>query len=222
MKSQKSGISGLPGFWIDKNGKSRLWLDKDYSNPLLLIPYLDAGGNSGLPNQIFWQDWKRLSSVCLFSTLDKSCGVSSGSPLHFVSFLPILSNKPVLITEGALKAATVQYFKSDFDVVANAGVTCSHDEIVKMGRFRRLFIAFDTAYYQNHYVAKTLAKLIHLILLDSRKIGYNARVSVVFWKPEFKSIDDALLSNVPISFLSLAQWFNSLSLLIQNWISAYF
>lgn len=38
VRENKSSISGVPGFWLDKNGKARLWQDKDYNFPLLVIP----------------------------------------------------------------------------------------------------------------------------------------------------------------------------------------
>jgi hypothetical protein len=32
VREQKSGLTDIPGFWIDKGGNSRLWIDKDFQN----------------------------------------------------------------------------------------------------------------------------------------------------------------------------------------------
>lgn len=44
VRKQKSSMSGLPGFWLDKTGKIQLGRDKDYSCSMMLIPYRDAKG----------------------------------------------------------------------------------------------------------------------------------------------------------------------------------
>jgi hypothetical protein len=44
VRKQKSSVTGLPGFWLDKTGKIQLWSEKDYSCPMMLIPYRAASG----------------------------------------------------------------------------------------------------------------------------------------------------------------------------------
>ncbi len=43
VRKQKSDVTGIPGFWLDKSGRVQLWLEKNYSCPMMLIPYRDAG-----------------------------------------------------------------------------------------------------------------------------------------------------------------------------------
>src|SRR5438045_8144245 len=64
------------------------------------------------------------------STPDKTNGAGCGSPLHFASYDYASLNTPILITEGALKAETVRVYKTRCNVLANAGITCSHEKIV--------------------------------------------------------------------------------------------
>jgi hypothetical protein len=37
VREQKSSVTGLPGFWLDKSGKIQLWSEKDYSCQMMLI-----------------------------------------------------------------------------------------------------------------------------------------------------------------------------------------
>jgi hypothetical protein len=57
------------------------------------------------------------------STPDKTETVSCGSPLHFASYNTHSFNKPILVTEGALKAETARIFNVEYDVLATWGLT---------------------------------------------------------------------------------------------------
>lgn len=118
----------------------------------------------------------------------------------------------MIITEGALKAATVSVFEKDYDVLASAGVTCSHGEIVAAARQRVLFVAFDSDYYENTHVARALARLLDSLFTDSANLPRaRPQVKILSWKPPAKGIDDALLSRVSIVSKSPAEWYESLS-----------
>lgn len=214
VRRQKSSVAGLPGFWLDKDGKIRLWSEKDYSCPMIIIPYCDA---RGLVQACQIRFMCRNASVegvryVWLSTPDKTEGnVSCGSPLHFAAYDSSSLNKPVLVTEGALKAETVRILKLEYDVLASAGVTCSHEEIVVAARFRPLLIAFDTDYYENAHVARAVARLLDRVLTDAAKLKYNLRVRILTWKSKCKGVDDAFLQNAPIIPKSPRDWFKSLS-----------
>ncbi len=213
VRQQKSGLSGLPGFWLDKNGKARLWLDKDYSCPMRLIPYRAANGLIQACQVRFMCRKLAKDSIryVWLSTPETSGGLSCGSPLHFASYNAHSYNKPILVTEGALKAETARIFNVGYDVLASAGVTCSHEEIVTTARFRPLFIGFDADYHENIYVARAFAPLLGSLFADSAKLKIQPRVKILTWKAEFKGIDDALLRNIPIIPKSPIEWLKSLS-----------
>lgn len=218
VRQQKPGINGLPGFWLDKSGRAQLWLEKDYSCPMMLIPYRAPDGQVQAC-QIRFMCRKIASDSVRYvwlSTPDKSGDISCGSPLHFASYDASSFDKPILITEGALKAETALIFNKDFNVLASAGVTCSHDEITAaVSRFRSIFIAFDSDYYENHYVARALAKLLSSLFALQKADFYN-RIKILTWNRKYKGIDEALLKNIPISRQTIFEWYKSISEKSQN------
>lgn len=213
VRSQKSGLTGLPGFWVDKHGNSRLWLEKDLSNAMLLIPYRDENGLIQACQIRLMGDLKgHLSRYLWLSTPRKNNGLSCGSPLHFVCRFSEDSDRTILVTEGALKAATAQIFYPELNVVALAGVSCSHDLLINLARQRPLLIAFDSDSHKNQQVGRHLVNLMHLRIMDSSKYNYDANLKVLVWSDKFKGIDDALLNNVPIEQQLPSQWMNSVKL----------
>lgn len=217
VRKQKSGITGLPGFWLDKSGKIQLWSDKDYSYPMMLIPYRDANGLIQAC-QIRFMCRSKVTGVryMWLSTPNKTNGVSSGTPLHFASRNTFFPDKPILITEGALKAETAQIFKPEFAVIANGGVSCSHDEIVAATRLRPVLIAFDSDYHQNQQVVRHLAGFLKIRAADAKRHKYDAQTNLLIWSDKFKGIDDALLNKIPIRVKTPSEWFKSLDFSIRQ------
>lgn len=209
VRENKSSISGVPGFWLDKNGKARLWQDKDYNFPLLVIPYRNEDGLIQACQIRFMTDSVLGARYIWLSMPEKSDGLSSGSPLHFAGFGQTFSEKAVLITEGALKAETVKVFKPDLCVLASGGVTCSHEQIISAAR-RPLILGYDNDYAENTHVARAIAKLVLSRFEDSREFEYDFDLSVLTWNDEARGIDDALLQKSPIRRISLIDWFESL------------
>lgn len=218
VRRQKSAINGLPGFWLNKNGNAQLWLEKDYSCPMMLIPYRSSEGFVQA-FQIRFMCRKLAGDAVRYiwlSTPEKSGGLSCGSPLHFASYSAFSSpSKPILVTEGALKSETVKLFMNDFDVLACAGITNSHNEIVEATRRRDIFIAFDADYYENFHVARAFARLIGLIM-NSTKAGFHNRIKVLTWNRKIKGIDDALLQKASVTQQSPFEWYQSLNKICQT------
>ena len=213
VRQQKSGINAIPGFWLDKSGNARLWLDKNYSCPMMLIPYRAANGFIQAC-QIRFMCRKLAKGAIRYvwlSTPETSGGLSCGSPLHFAAYNINSYHKPILVTEGALKAETARIFKVEYDVLASAGVTCSHEEIVTAARFRPLLIGFDADYHENIHVARAFARLLGSLFADAARVKIQPRVTILTWKPEIKGIDDALLQNIPIIPKSPIEWLKSLN-----------
>lgn len=210
VRKQKTSIGGVPGFWLDKSGKARLWQDKDYSFPMLVIPYRNEEGLIEACQIRFMSDSALRLRYVWLSMPDKSGGLSSGSPLHFAA--RPLFGKPFFITEGALKAETVKVFKPNLNIIASAGVSCSHDKIVSSTRFRRVVLAFDKDSAENKHVSRAVANLILTRFNDSRIYDYDFDLSVLYWDDAAAGgIDDALLQKSEIRKISAFEWFESLA-----------
>lgn len=210
VRTQKSSVSGLPGFWLNKRGKIGLWTDKDYAVPMMLIPYRNADGFVQASQIRFMcRKVKGIRYVWL-STPNRSGGLSSGTPLHFACPNTFSSRKPILITEGALKAETVQVFKPEFSVISLAGVSCSHKEIIRATRFSSVLIAFDSDYQYNRQVARHIAGLLEMRFADAKQYGYDSQTNFLVWSDKHKGIDDALLNNIPIHIKTPSEFMRSL------------
>jgi hypothetical protein len=207
-------IVRIPGFWIDNTGKARLWRDINSLSSILLIPYRDSVGFIQACQLRFMGNANRKQLRYLwFSVPRESGGVSSGSPLHFACDFSTRKNhgKPLLVTEGALKAQSVQNLLPEFRVIGNGGVTCSHLEIVSSARFAPLIIGFDIDYLDNQHIARAIARLIALRFYDSERFGYPANVKILWWNTVVNGLDEALLTGIPVSSLGVSEWLSTLN-----------
>lgn len=204
-------FAGIPGFWKDAAGEWRLWSRFDSHDELMLIPFF---GRDGLIQacQIRLMRYveNRSGNYVWLSSAKEQLGSSSGSPLHHVCPGERLG-KPVLVTEGALKAATVQKFLTDRYVVGNSGVATAHRKIVETARGKELEIAFDNDSYTNPHVAMALIALVKLRYSDQTLFAYTEDVRIVTWDKRIKGLDDALLSGAPLKFLPVAEWLKYLT-----------
>lgn len=218
VRTQKSAANGLPGFWFNQKDQVQIWQEKDFNCPLLLlIPYRDEAGRiQACQIRFMGQIADNNLRYLWLSTPEKSVGISSGSPLHFAGYKKGTSDLPFLITEGALKAATAQIFKSDFNILAVGGVNCQAREIIRATRFHPLFLAFDGDGAENLFVARAILKLIKLRLQDSEEYQFEPRIKILTWERSVKGIDDALLQNLAITEISPLQWYESLSISCRN------
>lgn len=211
IRQKKSNITSVPGFWLDKNGNSRIWLNKDYSCPLMLIPYRNEKGLIEACQIRFMENLRTRIRYVWLSVPGKSNGLSCGSPLHFAGFNIPISGKTVLITEGALKAETVKVYKPDMNLVAGSGVNCLHDRIITVTRNCPVILGFDSDYIVNSHVARAIAKLVIAIFIDSLKHNYYFDLNILTWHKSIKGIDDALLQKAFVCGITPAQWLKILS-----------
>lgn len=213
IQAKEGDISfeGVPGFWKDADGKWRLWNRFDSSEELLLIPFI---GRSGLIQACQIRSMKyvpyRSGNYLWLSSSKEHSGCSPGSPLHHAAPGYRL-DQPVLVTEGALKAATVQRFLSDRYVVGSSGVATAHREIVETARGKALEIAFDNDSFTNPHVARALAALIRFRYSDQNSYSYKDDVRVISWDRSIKGIDDALLAGAHLEYLTVAEWLKCLT-----------
>ena len=204
-------FSGVPGFWRDEDGETRLGSRKDSVEDLMLIPFIGFDGRIRACQIRFMKFVSNRSGRYIWlSSSNERTGCGSGAPLHHAC-PHSASNEPVLVTEGALKAATAQRFLIDRYVVGNSGVATSHREIIGTARGRPLEIAFDLDSFTNPHVARALAALVRLRYSDQASFGYGDGVRIVVWDGSMKGIDEALLAQVPLLHLSVPEWLKRLS-----------
>ncbi len=206
-----AALQGIPGLWKDATGSLRLWSEFDSNDDLMLIPFT---GPDGLicACQIRLMKYvpNRSGNYLWLSSSKERMGCGPGSPLHHADPGTRL-DQPVLVTEGALKAATAQMFLTDRYVVGNSGVATAHREIVETARGKALEIAFDNDSFTNPHVARALAALVRLRYSDQNSFGYNEDVRIVTWDNRIKGLDDALLSGTRLVHLTVAEWLKSLT-----------
>ena len=212
-----AGVVGVPGFWQERDGSVRLWMDRDEAGPMLLIPYRDLEGRIQAcqfrRSAVLNDDQKRYSWL---STPTKRKGVTSGTPIHHTfrdGECP--EGSTVLITEGGLKARAFVRRRPKARILATSGVTCSHELLIAAARGRRALIAFDADHRQNRHVCYSLARLIAAREQDTDIHGLDTETRVVVWETvegrKDKGFDDAALLNIPLESLSVAEWYFSLS-----------
>jgi hypothetical protein len=221
-EKRKHAMEGIPGFWIGKCSKPQIWLDNDYACPMMLVPFRDANGFiQACQIRFMGRSSKNYRRYVWLSTPELTGGTSCGTPLHFAGYNSA-STKPLLVTEGALKADTARLFAHGADVVGSAGVACSHEPVISAARFRIMLLGFDADKTDNHHVARAVANLLCLRLLDQEKYRYDRGVRILMWASAVNGIDDAFLQNVPISQIAPLEWFDALNKRCRLEVERYF
>jgi hypothetical protein len=211
LGGETASFAGIPGFWKDANGKTRLWSKFDSNDELMLVPFVGGDGLIRACQIRIMRFVKNRSGNYLWlSSAREPIGCGPGAPLHHADPGSGL-NKPVLVAEGALKAATVQKFLTDRYVVGNSGVATAHREIVETARRNPLEIAFDNDSFTNPHGARALAALVRLRCSDQTSFAYTEDVRIVTWDKRIKGLDDALLTGAPLKYLTVAEWLKYLT-----------
>jgi len=189
---------------------------------MMLIPFRDPTGLIQACQIRFMaaSDGKHSRYVWL-STPEAGGGIC-GTPLHFAGCKSDDLTRPLLVTEGALKAETVTVFEHGLDIIGSPGVSCSHGRIVSSARLRQMLLGFDGDNLENRHVARSIASLIHFRLLDQEKCLYSSSVRILSWERKAKGIDDAFLQNLPISRISPRDWYDALSRACRQEVERYF
>lgn len=204
-------FDGVPGFWRAVSGQCRLWSEHDSFDDLMLIPFVGPDGLIRACQIRFMRYIPNKSGRYVWlSSLKENGGCGPGASLHHADPNP-RSTRSVLVTEGALKAATAQRFLPDRYVVGNSGVATSHREIIETARGRPLEVAFDNDSFTNPHVARALSALVRLRNSDQNSFGYTDDVSILVWDRRFKGIDEALLAESRLESLSVTEWIKQLS-----------
>lgn len=207
-------FEGVPGFWRGLNGGLRLGSDFDSVDDLLLIPFYDPNGLiQACQIRIMRQSANTSGKYLWLSSIRQRDGCGPGTPLHHEGAVGFKGKtiEKVLVTEGALKAATVQTYLTDRYVVGNSGVATSHREIIKTARKKTLEIAFDADCFTNPHVARAIASLISLRIREQQFLSYDHPTRILSWDKRFKGIDDALIAGASIKYLHVSEWLRSLT-----------
>ncbi len=214
VRENPHGLRHVPGFWIDESGEANLWQNRDYLQPLLLIPYRNPAGKIQACQIRFTGVLKADSKRYLWLSLPKKNSASSGTPLHYANWKnfgqAVTFDKPILVTEGALKADAAAKLCPDYFVIANGGVSCAQELIVNISRGKTLYLAFDNDYHENSAVVRQLAKLLKLRLDDNQTKKAEISTKILTWTRTEKGIDDALLKGEKLGKISLLEWFSAL------------
>lgn len=214
VRQNPHGIRHIPGFWIDENGEANLWQYRDYTHPLLLIPYRNPAGRIQACQIRFNDSLKPNQKRYLWLSLPALNSAGTGAPLHYASWKSFgridFHGKPILITEGALKADVVNKFQPEYFAIAAGGVSCAHEIIVNISRGKTLYLAFDNDYHENTSVIRQLARFLKMRLDDNRENGPSAKTKILTWSRSEKGIDDALLKGEKLEDLTIAEWYSAL------------
>lgn len=179
---------------------------------MLLIPYRSPTGKIQACQIRFTGALKPAEKRYLWLSLPAMNSAGCGTPLHFAAWktfagATISSNKPILITEGALKADVVNRLRPDFFAVAAGGAACAHELLINISRGKKVYLAFDSDSRANPAVARQLAKLVKLRLQTSED---QTETKILVWDESCKGVDDALLEGVDLREISFAEWLSAL------------
>ncbi len=215
VRQNPLGLRHIPGFWIDEQGEANLWQDRDFPQPFLLIPYRNPAGKIQACQIRFTGRVAANKKRYLWLSLPAQKSASSGTPLHFAGWKSFgrgdFFGKPLLVTEGALKADVVTNLHSKFFAIANSGISCAQELIVNTSRGKEIYLAFDNDYHENTAVVRQLARLLKLRLIDTRENNFTAETKLLSWSQSSKGIDDALLSGEKLDELTVADWLSELN-----------
>ncbi len=210
-KAGLRSFEGIPGFWRDTKRRLRLWSEQDAFDDLMLIPFVGPDELIRACQIRFMRYIPNKSGRYVWlSSLKEKDGCGPVAPLHHANACS-RSAKTILVTEGALKAATAQRFLPDRYVVGNSGVATSHREIIETARGKALEIAFDNDSFTNPHVARALAALVRSRSADQRSFSYDDAVTILSWDRRVKGLDEALLAGFDLSSLSVAEWLKELT-----------
>lgn len=177
-------IQGVPGFYLDDNGKWTINFNSKCSG--IVIPVISIDGRISAAQIRLDRPFNNRKYLWL-SSINKSMGTSSGSPVHFIGNP---DDKVVYITEGPLKA-TVAHCLSNKSFASVAGAN-QHTNlaglfgVLKQNGTDSIAEAYDMDKYENENVAKGCLQLLTL----ANEFGF--KIHRIKWNKTYKGIDDYL------------------------------
>lgn len=202
-------LVGIPGFWQEPSGKVRLWKKVNYEHPFLIVPYRDGEGRiQACQLRATGEEVDKKKRYCWLSSAGELRGVGTGDPIHFTFVKRGCSAaKPLLITEGGLKAEAFVSLRPGNLVIATSGVSNSRDELIAATRGRDLLIGFDIDHRSNPSVCGQLAALIAERARDAdANRNTSVKTKIVIWEGDAKGIDDAARAGINLRMINVADW----------------
>jgi hypothetical protein len=189
MLSSFYGLSGVPGFYTEKDGSWSIT-----GKPGLLIPVCDKGGYiQGLQVRL---DDEGIGAAAggdnrkyrWFSSRYKENGAKSGAWVHVTGDT---TAKLAYITEGPLKGDAASYLGNNALFICVAGINATEGlyDTVKSLRATELALALDMDKAINKQVREAVDKISEIV---SRVKGIKVRP--LNWDARYKGIDDYYLA----------------------------
>jgi hypothetical protein len=183
-------VQGVPGFYLNDNGRWTVKFHKKTTGILIPIKGIDgllrgAQIRLDVPIKDENDNEKEGTKYLWFSSSNKNMGATSGSPVHFIGN-PFA--RTVYVTEGALKGDVAHCLMNrSFACVAGANNLSQLDPMFSLlahNGTKLIVEAYDMDKYRNEMVAKSASKIYgmaHKYNMESRRLT---------WNPDYKGIDD--------------------------------
>ena len=191
LKKQGCTVQGVPGFYINDDGKWTVKFHKRTSGILIPIRGIDglirgAQIRLDVPIKDENEDSNKEGTKYLwFSSSNKYMGTTSGSPVHFVGD-PFA--RVVYVTEGALKGYIAHCLMNrSFACIAGANNPGQLDPLLSIlahNGTQMIVEAHDMDKYRNEMIEKGASKIY---LMASKYKMASRRLT---WNPNYKGIDD--------------------------------
>lgn len=215
-------ITRIPGFWI-KDNQPEFWYKSNFSETSILIPFRTPDGKiKGLQTRPLNPQSAQNGKRYHWLSVPKLISAKANVTLHFADWQSVSTateayiafeekkRRPLLITEGALKADIVQEFTENnrvfsrpISVIGNSGIGSCLEEIVQYSRNRKVRLAFDQDFRNNRQAHQSILKLIGCF---KKALIPPKDLKIVAWDKEFKGIDEALQKQTEIKTLSVKEW----------------
>jgi hypothetical protein len=117
IRENPHGLAHIPGFWINDSGEPCLWLEKDSSQPMLLIPYRNPWGKIQSCQIRFYGSVNSGQKRFLWLSLPSMGSAGSGTPIHYANwkdFGAACLNRPVLLQKVRSRQMWSQNFVRSF------------------------------------------------------------------------------------------------------------
>lgn len=184
-------VHGVPGFYVNENGK---WTVRFFKRTAgILIPYRGVDGtilglqtrlDIPLRNEDDPPDKVGVKYLTL-SSADKPMGTTSGSPIHFIGDP---CSRVVYVTEGALKADIAHMLMNrTFVAIVGTGGTAGLKELFAFlyrNGTEEIIEAMDMDKHSKPGVQRGASQ----VYLLAKEFGMNCRR--LTWNPNYKGIDD--------------------------------
>lgn len=221
-------MATIPGFWV-KDNYPEFWYKGNLSSPALLIPFRKTDGRiKAMQTHSFDNNLLKNKFRYHWFSVPKLLSAGANVTLHFADWKTKMSStensdekqikvssKPLLITEGALKADSVQELQGDKGIlgrkvspIGNSGIGTAHNELLSYSQNKEVWLAFDQDFQSNDKVSQAMQKL----LFNFEKMSNPIKdLKILIWDKNTNGIDEALQKKLKIFALTKNEWISRFS-----------